>query len=96
MVLLRRNRKILPMKLGGILVLKSGLRLLFGTFTQLIVVIISYEFYFKYAVSHGGIGGSPISIIPSLIWTIIVFELIMSFCLLAIGIKDKNKSSTKL
>ncbi|MGV8981651.1 hypothetical protein [Clostridium sp.] len=75
---------------------KSGLRVLFGTLTQLIVVIISYQFYFKYAVGHGGIGGTPVSIIPPLIWIIIVFELIMAFCLLAIGIKDKNKSSTKI
>ena len=33
---------------------KSRLRLLFGTLTQLIAVIISYQFYFKYAASHGG------------------------------------------
>ena len=76
--------------------LKSGLRLLFGTFTQLIAVIISYQFYFKYAASHGGIGGTPISIIHPLICIIIVFELIISFYLLVIGIKDKNKFSNKL
>jgi hypothetical protein len=40
---------------------KFGLRLLFGTFTQLIAVIISYEFYFKYAANTGGIGGDLIS-----------------------------------
>jgi uncharacterized membrane protein len=77
-------------------VLKSGLRLLFGTFTQLIAVIISYQFYFKYAASNGGIGGNPISIIHPLIWIIVVFELIISFYILTIGIKDKTKSSNKL
>ncbi len=73
-----------------------GLRLFFGTFTQLIVVIISYEFFFKYSANTGGIGGNLISNIHPLIWIIIAIELIMSFCLLAIGIKDKTKLSNKL
>jgi hypothetical protein len=73
------------------LLLKFGLELLFGAFTQLIVVIISYEFFFKYSVSNGGIGGDVISNIHPLIWVIIVFELIISFCLLATGIKEKNQ-----
>ncbi|MBK5241925.1 MAG: hypothetical protein JJD95_11955 [Clostridium sp.] len=76
--------------------LKSGLSLFFGTCTQLIIVIVSYEFFFKYSANTGGIGGDLISNIHPLIWIIIAIELIMSFCLLAIGIKDKNKSSDKL
>jgi hypothetical protein len=70
--------------------LKSGLRLLFGTFTQLIAVIISYEFFFKYAASHGGIGAiNSIDAIHPLIWVIIVFELIISLGLLVSGSKEK-------
>jgi len=77
-------------------VIKSRLRLLFGTFTQLIVVIISYEFIFRYALSHGGIGAvNSINAIDPLIWVIIVLELIISICLLAIGIKEKINSSNE-
>ena len=75
---------------------KSGLRLLFGTFTQLIAVIVSYEFFFKYAASHGGIGAiNSISAINPLIWVIIIMELMVSICLLVIGIKEKINPSNE-
>lgn len=68
---------------------KSGLMLLFGTFTQLIAVIISYEFFFTYSKGHGGIFGTPMSNIHPLIWIIIVVEIIISFYLLSISKKNK-------
>jgi hypothetical protein len=36
--------------------IKSGLRFLFGTFTQLIAVIILYEFFWVYKVKNAGMG----------------------------------------
>lgn len=76
---------------------RSGLRLLFCTFTQLIVVIISYEFFFKYAASQGGIGAvNSIDAVHPLIWVIIACELIISLCLLILGVKDKGKMNGRL
>ncbi|HCO74048.1 MAG TPA: hypothetical protein DIT16_04245 [Clostridium sp.] len=76
---------------------RSGLRLLFGTFTQLIVVIISYEFFLKYAASQGGIGAvNSIDAVHPLIWVIIACELIISLYLLILGVKDKGKMFSKL
>lgn len=69
--------------------LKFGLRLLFGIFTQLIAVIISYEFFFEYSKNNGGVGGTPISNIHPLIWIIIVLEIIISFYILSISNKNK-------
>jgi len=82
---------------GGVLMFRSGLRLLFGTFTQLIVVIISYEFFLKYAASQGGIGAvNSIYAVHPLIWVIIAFELIISLYLLILGVKDKGKMNGRL
>jgi len=76
---------------------RSGLRLLFGTFTQLIVVIISYEFFLRYAASQGGIGAvNSIDAVHPLIWVIIACELIISLYLLILGVKDKSKMNGKL
>ncbi len=76
---------------------RSGLRLLFGTFTQLIVVIISYEFFLKYAASQGGIGAvNSIDAVHPLIWIIIACELIISLYLLILGVKDKGKMNGRL
>lgn len=73
---------------------KYGLRLSFGTFTQLIAVIISYEFFFIYAANHGGIGAiNSISAVNPIIWVIIGLESMMSIYLLVIGIKEKTNSS---
>lgn len=72
--------------------LKSGLLFLFGTFSQLIFVVVSYEFYYKFCSIFGGIGGgSSINIIKPIIWWIIVIELIVAVCLIANGlINEKN------
>ena len=76
--------------------LKSGLRLLFGIFTQLIAVIVSYEFIFRYAVFHGGINAiNAIGAVHPLIWFILIVEFIIAFCLLAAGIEKETKLLSK-
>lgn len=71
--------------------LKSGLRLLFGTFTQLIFVIVSYEFFHRYAASNGGIGTlNAMDTVNPLIWNVISIELILSICLIVYGLKNKS------
>ena len=76
--------------------LKSGLMLLFGTFTQLIAIIISYEFFFIYALSHGGVSGSnSMDIVNPLIWAVIVIELILSVSLIGFDLKNKMKLLNK-
>lgn len=76
--------------------LKAALRLFFGISTQLIAVIISYEFIFRYAIGHGGIGAiRSIEVVHPLIWSIIIFELLICFGLLVAGVKDRIKSLNK-
>jgi ABC-type multidrug transport system permease subunit len=58
--------------------LRLGLKLLFSTFNQLIIVIIAYHFYFRYAMATGGIGGTIFGNIHYLIWIILFIELIIS------------------
>ena len=70
--------------------LKIGLMFLFGTFTQAIIAIISYHFYFRYAQTTGGVYGSIISNIHPLIWIIIISELVISAFLIKSGLKDKS------
>lgn len=70
--------------------LKSGIALLFGTVTQIIIVIISFSFYLRYAMIHGGIGASnTLNAAPPLIWFLIVVELIISAILIWFGIKNE-------
>lgn len=76
--------------------LKTGIFLLFGTFTQLIAVIIAYEFFFKYAAAHGGIGFTDsISAIKPVIWVLIIIELILSVILIRLGLKHEMKNLNK-
>jgi len=70
--------------------LKFGLMFLFGTFSQAIVAIISYHFYFRYAQTTGGVGGTIITNIHPLIWIIIISELVISAFLIKYGLKDKS------
>lgn len=75
---------------------KSGLRLLFGTFTQIIAVITSYEFIFRYAACHGGIGAiNPIHFINKLILWIVLIELLISVFLMWVGFKNEIKPLIK-
>ncbi len=67
---------------------KLGVQMLFWTFTQFISVIIAYQFYFRYSITHGGIGGTVLSNIHPIIWFIVFLELIFSIILI---IKDDNK-----
>ena len=62
---------------------KFGITLLFSTFVHLTLVIISYEFFFKFAVTHGGIGvTNSMDAVNPLIWIILVIELAMSIYLI--------------
>lgn len=61
--------------------LKSGLRLLFGTFTQIIFALVLCK--------------NAIGTVHPLIWFIIIVELLISFCLLAAGIEKETKLLSK-
>lgn len=75
---------------------KSGLKLLFGTFTQIIIVIISYEYIFRYALSHGGVGVvNSIDSVNKLIWWIVFVELLISVFLMGLGFKNEIKPLMK-
>jgi hypothetical protein len=70
--------------------LKMGLVSLFWTFSQSITIIIVYQFYFRYALTHGGIGGTMLDNIHPIVWVIIILEYIISIGLIYIGVKGKN------
>lgn len=57
---------------------------------QSITVIITYQFYFRYALTHGGIGGTMLSSIHPLVWVITILEYIISIGLMYIGAREKN------
>ena len=71
--------------------LKLGLMFLFGTFSHTILTIIAYQFYFRYAVHNGGIGGTMISNIHPVIWVIIIIEIIISVVLIILGTKKNTE-----
>ena len=74
---------------------KDGLKLLFWTFSQIIIVLVSYEFYLRYAMMNGGHGyESVFSAIHPIIKVIIVIELIIS-SLLIIGSGIKSHLNIK-
>lgn len=75
---------------GGRNMLKSGLMFLFGTFSHGILTIIAYEFYFRYALSTGGVGGDIISNIHPFIFVILIIEIIISLVLITLGMKDNK------
>lgn len=62
-----------------------GIKLLFSVFIQLLIVIMVYEFYFVYGMSHGGISGNVIGKIHPLIWLIETIELIISVAIIGWG-----------
>ena len=68
---------------------RLGLISLFFTGFQLIITIICYEFYWVYRLTNGGIGGTPIKQVHSLIWLVLLVELIISLYLIfKTNIKD--------
>lgn len=71
--------------------LRMGLMFLFGTFSHSIITIIAYQFYFRYSIVNGGIGGTMISNIHPFIWIIIIIELVISAGLIRLGTKEKSK-----
>jgi uncharacterized membrane protein YvbJ len=48
----------------GINLVKHGLSLLFVTIFEVIAVIITFDYYWTYKLSHGGVSGTPISNVP--------------------------------
>ena len=71
--------------------LKMGLMFLFGTISHSIITVIAYQFYFRYSMANGGIGGTMISNIHPFIWMIIIIEFLISVFLINLGIKEKGK-----
>ena len=70
--------------------LKLGLMFLFGTFSHGLLTIIAYEFYFRYAMINGGVGGDMISNIHPFIFIILVIEIMISVVLITLGMKDNK------
>lgn len=65
---------------------KTGLKLLFSTFAQLIFVILSYEYYVIYKLKLLGQAHlEPLKNINSLIWLIITVEILISLVLIVYG-----------
>ncbi len=71
--------------------LRFGLTFLFGTFSHIIITLVMYQFYFRYAMTVGGIGGTIISNIHPFIVVIIVLELVISVALIISGLKEKSR-----
>ena len=65
---------------------ETGFKLLFSTFAQLIFVILSYEYYVVYKLKLLGQANlEPLKNVNSLIWFIIVVELLISLALIVYG-----------
>jgi len=59
---------------------KEGIKLLFWTFTQIIFIILAYQFYlFRYNVMHDG---AVLDLIHPIITVVITIELIVSVVLI--------------
>lgn len=71
--------------------LRFGLVFLFGTFSHIIITLVMYQFYFRYAMTAGGIGGTIISNIHPFIGIIILLELVISVTLIISGLKEKSR-----
>ena len=71
---------------------ETGLKLLFSTFVQLIFVILYYEYIVIYKLkSLGQANLEPLKNVNSLIWFIILIELIISSALIKDGWKGRKK-----
>jgi uncharacterized membrane protein YvbJ len=75
----------------GLSIMTLGIKLLFATFTQILIVIVAYEFYFVYRMSNGGIIGTAIENIHPLIWCIGIIELIISVTIIIWGANFKTR-----
>ncbi len=71
--------------------LKFGLTFLFGTFSHIIITLVLYQFYFRYAMTAGGVGGTITSNIHPFIGIIILLELVISVSLIISGLIEKNR-----
>lgn len=80
---------------GEINMLKLGLMFLFGTFSHAIITIISYQFYFRYAQTTGGVGGNIVSNIHPLIWVMIASEFVISTFLIIAGLKENAEKNNE-
>ena len=71
---------------------ETGLKLLFSTFVQLIFVILYYEYFLIYKLkSLGEANLAPLKNVNTLIWFIILIELIISSALIIDGWKGRKK-----
>lgn len=76
----------------GIKLIRYGISLLFITIFEIITVIITYDFYWTYKLSHGGVSGTAISYVNSMIWFLIVIEIVTSFITMFWGASYKDNS----
>ena len=68
----------------------SGVALLFGSFSHLILILMWSEGLFWYRVTHVGAFGSPLSNIHPLYWVIVLLELVVSVALIVLGMKERS------
>jgi hypothetical protein len=75
----------------GLSIIAFGIKLLFATNIQIIVVLIAYEFYFVYCKSNGGAYGTVIENIHPIIWCIALIEAIISVTIIFWGASFKSR-----
>lgn len=80
----------------GIRLIKFGIILLFITFAELIMVVLTYELYLAYMSTHGFMLDHVFSnLINPIIWYIFAIEVIISLAIIIWGISFKVKSVKK-
>ena len=71
--------------------LETGFKLLFSTFAQLIFVVLAYEYYILYKLKMFGQANLELlKNVNSLIWLIIVIQLLISLALIVYGWSHKK------
>jgi len=69
---------------------KLGANLLFGIISQLIIVLIAYDFYFTYKLKNEGISAPAYENIPPFIWVALIIETGIAVYSFYVGYK-KNR-----
>ncbi|WP_313559353.1 hypothetical protein [Ruminiclostridium cellobioparum] len=74
---------------------KMGIRTLFVTFTEHIAVSIWSVYYWNFKLLNSGVEGTPFTVIPLQVITILIIEYLISVILIIIGIIQLLKKEKK-
>ena len=64
----------------------SGVFAILVAFTHLVGIMIWGEYKFLFQMTHGGVGGTPMSNVNPMYWYIVIVELLVSVVLVLVGI----------